>query len=815
MPLPQNSTTMRTNSMIVNIFVALVAMFFAASCSDDSQNLMGEMAPEAIPVDYEPLDDSSVVVNYNDGSREWNVKHSFTLTAEDTIKVSGTEGFKAAELLSKKAQDEIMFGYNYGKINTVKVNGLAMSYKGKTIYPKNPNNMFVKGGREVVETAAKPFYELSATNYTLVYGSIVLASARQMFVVDEGYVPAWVCNQWFARHNAFVREATRSGNSVTVKCNNTATFWQLFDDNSQRDSMDVDYTVSNKFNMTVPEMEVEDKTTLYNKSFDFVAETATVQGNNVKAEWQSAAIQNNILYNSVNYKDSIAPCVAYAKNLVFNADATAVTVYFFEKGVVSGEDYATVTWPVTVKETVKFKELVKTFVHNAFRSNATVSGSNIAVLCDNTATFQKTYTNGSKDKAESVKYVVTNNFTYGMPANMPSEAKGKTYSFNGSTATVVSKNVTVSFSSRTIADIMFEKTNYKGDKAVPQCEVAVKSIKFNDATATITFTHDKETVTAEVPVTYNGVKSYELVGNPIHDSWNAAYGTSNGFGITCNNHVVVREVMTDGSKGNSFDLPYKSTNTWTVSGKTSFQVESLSSVLNVREDIVNGSANIAGNVINFAHSMSAEKVSKGAFSYQPSACEAVARYITVTSATTARVDIYHENKKVGDYILPVNITEKQKPADVDVEILRISITDSYQNQHAAQEGTYLHIFGKKNGSYVVLSQRVGDTAFQSSTLSNADGNAILASGRAIAYVFNGSSYQIGTVTSEDGKADKGYYLRYYVADGRLAYSLGSGTATEALKDGFRDAIRGTVSKANSDGSWSVTADGKTYTFVGL
>jgi len=173
-----------------------------------------------------------------------------------------------------------------------------------------------------------------------------------------------------------------------------------------------------------------------------------------------------------------------------------------------------------------------------------------------------------------------------------------------------------------------------------------------------------------------------------------------------------------------------------------------------------------------------------------------------------------DNEKVSvDINKP--LTEKEVPADVDVEILRISITDSYTNQHSAQEGTYLHIFGKKSGNYVALSQRIGGNNFQSSTLSDNDGEAILASGRAIAYVFNGSSYQIGTVTSEDGKADKGFYLRYYVADGRLAYSLGSGTATEALKDGFRDAIRGSVSKANADGTWTVTADGKTYTYRGL
>lgn len=763
----------------------------------------------AIPVAYIPTSDNTVDVEMSDGTFDTDVRHYWELSAEDTIKVQGVNSFEATERLNKKAQNDTYFSYNYDKMNYLTVTGLAMTYKGKTIYPKNADNMVVSGSREVVESYGHPFYELSATNYELKYGELVLASARQMFLVDEEYVPSWICNQWYAKHNAFVREATRSNNVVSVRCNNTATFWQLFDDQSHRDSLDVDYTVLNKFNMTIPEMEVEDKTALYNKSFAFVADTAMVQGNKVKAEWQSATIENNIPYNGINYKDSIAPCVAVAKNLVFNADATAITVYFFNKDHENSEDYAIVTMPVKVSETVKFKELVKTFVHNAFRSTATVSGSNIAVLCDNTASFQKTYTNGSKDKAESVKYVVTNNFTYNMPANMPSEAKGNTYSFNGSTATVVSKNVTVSFSSRTIADIMFEKVNYKDDKKVPQCEVAVKSIKFGETKATITFSHDKETVTAEVPVTYNSVEGYERVGNPIHDSWNSAYNTSNGFGITCSNHVVVREVMTDGTKGSSFDLPYKSTNTWVVSGKTTFVVESLSSVLNVREDIVNGSASIDGNVINFVHSMSAEKVSKGAFSYQPAACEAVAKYITVISATQARVDIYHDNTKIGEYILPVNITEEPQGETIDGKIIAGWATDSYETSsdfHYNWHASTFHILVLKNGSYTVYSRDVNATSGWKTTSVS---SSLATNGKALAYVGASGEAAIGYI---DQSVSQGswYKIVYRDANGNLDKVLSDTEHTMHKNDNLfqRNPVRGTWSNG------VITADGHTLKVTG-
>lgn len=797
-------------NLFVFVFAAFAAVMFTGCANDSFEEELGAKAAEKSPISYEPMSSSTVVVYYSDGSEEQNVKHSWSLTAEDTILAQGKEGFVAAEQLSKQAQDEIKFGYNYGKVNTLKVGGIAMTYKGKTIYPKNPSYMLVKGSREVVNLKANPFYELSATNYELVYGSIKLASARQMFVVDEGYVPAWVCNQWYVKHNAFVKNATRSGNSVTVVCNNTATFWQLFDDNSHRDSLNVPYGVANKFSMTIPDMEVEDKSTLYNKSFAFSSETATVQGNNVKAEWQSATVQDNVPYNGINYKDSIIPCVAVAKNLVFNADATAITVYFYDRDHEVSTDYATVTIPVKVSETVKFKELVKKFVHNAFRSKATVAGNAIAVICDNTASFQKTYTNGSSDKAQEVKYIVTNNFTYTMPANMPAEAKGKTYTFNGSTATVVSKNVTVSFANRVIADIMFENKNYKSDKDVPQCEVAVKNITFGNTTATITFTHEKETVTAEVPVTYNGVTGYERVGAPVHDSWNAAYSTSNGFGITCNNHVVVREVMTDGSKGNSFDLPYKSTNTWVVSGKTSFEVDNIANVLNVRYDIVNGAAaNVAGNTINFAHSMSAEKVSKGDFSYQPTPCEAVAKYITVISATQARVDIYHENTKVGEVVIPVNITEKHNP-DFEGQIVYGWATDSYTdggNGVASREGTYFHFVVLNDGAYTVYSRKVGQNAWKASSITSSE-VAKLSKSKPLAWTGKSvSGYRMGQITAAvKHSSGKGYIIEYSLLNGNVDRRVGMSGAT--FTDEYRDPIRGTWT------SGKITVDGVTYTIIG-
>lgn len=801
-----------TKGMIVNVMVALVA-FFAASCADALHNEIRPKEAEAIPVDYEPQDSSHVVVNYNDGSREWNVQHSWTLEAEDTIKVQGVEAFKAAERLEKKAQDELLFEYTYDKTNTVKVSGLAMSYKGRTIYPKNANNVFVKGSREVVTEVAKPYYELSATNYSLVYGSIRLASARQMFIVDEGYVPAYLRTIWNYKHGAFERNAQSSNNVITVRCNNIANFCGEWDDNTYRDSLEVSYPVANKFAFSATEIKVNDLTTVIGKTFNFTNGVVTIAGSEVKATWQSAEVIGNVMYKDVNYKDNITACVCAARTITFNT-ASQATIKFYDH---NANDYAETTVAVKVTENEKPVTLVgvdSTFVHNAFVSTATVSGNNIAVICNNTASFVKVWSNGKKDAKQDVKYVVTNNFSYSMPSYISLEAKGKTYSFNGSTATVVGKNVIVTFTSRVIADIMFNNKNYKNDKAVPQCEVAVKTIKFGESTAVITFSHDSETVTAEVPVSYNGVSGYERVGDPIHDAWNSAYSTSNGFGITCNNHVVVREVYTDGSKGSSFDLPYKSTNTWVVSGKTSFQVESLSSVLNVREDIVNGSASVAGNVINFAHSMSAEKVSKGTFSYQPSVCEAVAKYITVTSSTTARVDIYHDNTKVGEYLLPVNITEKEKPHDPDFvgKIIYGWATDSYANGDrgvAARVGTDFHFVVEHNGSYTIYSREVEETtAAWTTTPMSADEIDRISTSKPLAWTGTTPRSKMGYIEQcVAHSSGNGYVIDYYtLATGTRSRVIGMSGAT--FTDEYRYPVQGTWTNGK------ITVDGKVYTFTG-
>jgi hypothetical protein len=240
-------------------------------------------------------------------------------------------------------------------------------------------------------------------------------------------------------------------------------------------------------------------------------------------------------------------------------------------------------------------------------------------------------------------------------------------------------------------------------------------------------------------------------------------------------------------------------------------VEDLASVLNVRYDIVNGSASVAGNAINFAHSMSAEKVSKGTFSYQPTACEAVARYITVTSSTTARVDIYHENTKVGEYLLPVNITEKPHTPDFPGRIVWGGAVDSYNsvpNGVYEWHGCYLMFLVENNGVYTVHTRNINATSGWSSNQISSSLAATCSNSTPLAYVGPNGEDAIGYLKSYD--QGSWHKIVYYNADGSADKIIQEICKTIKGNNGneCRNPLRGVWSNGK------ITVDGKTYTITG-
>ena len=219
------------------------------------------------------------------------------------------------------------------------------------------------------------------------------------------------------------------------------------------------------------------------------------------------------MYQSKNYASEIKPCTVEAKSITFNSANQAVVKFYNN----NANDYAEATVSVSVDENRRLVSTDDSYEHEAFRRNANVGISNIAVICDNAATFVDNYSDNTTEE-DKVDYTVTNNFSYSVPAiktDNLNKVVGQSFTFNAGTAVVEGVNVVVRFSSREVSAIMHNGKDYRNN--APKCEVEVKTIRFISAEkAEITFVHENESVTAEVSV---DVKAAETVQGRIVNMW--------------------------------------------------------------------------------------------------------------------------------------------------------------------------------------------------------------------------------------------------------------------------------------------------------
>lgn len=657
---------------LVNFFVmALVAALsmVATSCGTSLVDEEGLDIPskDVMPRGFLAISDGYIkdgefVVNleipFSNSEKKDMVQGRFSLEAIAEKQAKGSEPWYCtdsdihdANLENNEEQAE--FAYNYGT-NTVKAGGLVLKYEynGEVyeLYSLAPITITCRMSEVLEEEVNPSYYAKTRADYTLKSNDHVLATAATTMIASEDYIaPDFDKVEWNYTHKAFNRNATLSNGVINVLCNNVANFADLYTDGSKQNEEAVDYTVSNKFNFSAPAMEVNTLGDVVGKTFNFNNGTATVATYSVKATWASATVEGKVMHGDKDYASEITACKAAAKTITFNS-ATEAVVRFYDN---DANDYAEVTVPVKVSEKVTLKSIIRNFAHKAFRKNATVSGKNIAVTCDNEASFVKEYSDGHKDAAVKVNYTVVNNFSFNAPAMVVenlSSVLNKTYNFNNGAAVVAGKNVTVTFSNRVIADIMFEGKNYKNE--APKCAAEVKTITITSATtATITFEGEGETITAVVPVS---IVEAESINGEIKAAWG-----------------------TDSYNGRTF----------------------------VRTD--------------------------------------------------------------------------------------------------------LHVLAELNGAYVVYSRQNRNEAWTITNLSAAEGQSVLASGRALAWIWNGNNRYMGTVAAQES-ASAGYTIQYYLLDGQLANNLGKSESTLNGKK-FENPVHGTGKFSN--GMWTIAYNGSTYYFV--
>lgn len=587
-----------------SIFVALAAIICFASCGISS--LEEDMEQTLVPFWYEQISaDSAKVFSENGSLIDSGAYHPMTITA-DTIKIHDGETAVALSNLNFPVtrNGKLQVPYSVGAssyLYNVEVSGYDMSYKKDnqwyTLKPRNTVSV-VLSRNATSSTATDVFCDSCVVNNVLTWnGSMDIDTAIQKIVVNgtknedpdpepQPKDPEFVRTVWSYNHSSFQREASLNNGIITVLCNNIADFKDLYDDNMYYNEKKVNYVVSNKFNFSASEIKVDELNTIINKSFTFNNGTAVVGGVNINATWKENYINSAVMHNDINYADSIAVCKVVAQKIIFSS-ATEATIRFYDK---NANDYAEVSVPVQVTENEKItlREITKEFNHIAFRKDATVSGANIAVICDNNAKFVKVYSNNTSDDAVNVAYTWVNNFTYNIPTIVVNDASsiiGNTYTINNGVAEVEGYNVTVTFANRAVSDIMFDSKNYKSE--APICEATPTSIRFNnDGTATITFDGEGETITAVVPAT---VVVAEIINGKIIAGWGTdAYKQQIGNKDRTDLHILTEENVV-------YSRQFGTSN-WTSTPITAAQAEAVKSSGRAIAWIWNGSSYQLGTV---------------------------------------------------------------------------------------------------------------------------------------------------------------------------------------------------------------------------
>jgi hypothetical protein len=137
-------------------------------------------------------------------------------------------------------------------------------------------------------------------------------------------------------HNAYRSNATVNGNTISITCDNTASFVKEYSDGHKDNAVAVNYTVVNNFNLTMPTFVGAQPS----GTFAFNNGTATVSGQNVVVTFASRTIAD-IMFESENYVTEAPVCKVTPKSVTFNNGTAEITF-------VDNNETVTVEVPVTV-----------------------------------------------------------------------------------------------------------------------------------------------------------------------------------------------------------------------------------------------------------------------------------------------------------------------------------------------------------------------------------------------------------------------------------------------------------------------------------
>lgn len=782
---------------LFNACLIIIAVVLS-SCTDKYEFMAGI---DQIPAYYEPVGDDLVNIFDEDGNLiEDNVPHILSITT-DSKKVHG--GKKPLELKTssisinkdgiypvKYAVENVEYFYN------VTIQGYVMKYMGKEITPKYEVAVSITEDTNIVEN--NPFLQKFTSNNELLYrGSIVISSAEQEIEINEELAVLEKVVLVNSEHIRFIRTAEIENSKLLVRGVNRATFEEHWS-NDSLSTVNVDYNLEYIFNISAPSEIVTETSSVIGQTFTVTEGTVSIAGNNFTFTYSNTNC-DTVEYKGTDYTSQVLKCNPEVKTIkVINANSIEICAYED-----NADDYAKATMSLTISDPeATIEEVEWNYTHTSFLRNATVNGNSIIVTCDNNANFVDIYSDGSRRNEETVTYRVNNTFTVSglnfEVANI-NDVLNRTYNFVNGSVAIGGNNVVISHSSpaAVVGNVMHNNTNYASQ--ITPCVVEARTITFtNESQAVIRFYDNNANDYAEAIVEANITEQItvrEIRKTFQHIAFNNAIVNGNMIAIPCNNNATFVKVYSNNTEENAVNVGYVWNNYFTVNMPEfySHNMNGQTYYFNAGTTVVDGK--------NVTVSFSSREVSDIYFENQNYKNEAPVCTIQPESVTF-REGFADITFREGNETVTATVTVSYRTAEtVTGQIVAGWMTDSFMNQHQNYEGTYLHIMASVNGAYVIYSRRQNTTAWTTTNLSATEGANLLSSGRAAAWVYNGSSYIMGSVTAiaREDVQDR-WILEYYLLNGQLAYRLGKNA--ETIMGGiYRHPVRKVAT--NNNGIWEI------------
>lgn len=506
-------------------FVIAAAAMTISACSESMLNLE-EVNPTPsgrTPEYFIPVDGETVDVYFDDES-VIRTDHVFTVNAENTIRVAGTEGIEAAEALVKVAAEKVEYLYNHDIVNTISVEGLTMSfiYEGVSYELPCGVELTLSGSHEVIETSSEQgFYELSETDYVLSYGELELAGDTQIFVVKENMPTPTEEPVGFHVKDVDLVDVVLTDESVLENVEHPG-FAVIAEDI-------IRVTGVNGIKAAEALSKVAEETLTFAYNYD-IKNKVVVEG-----------LTMQFVYNGKEYT---IPCldeltVSGSHTVVESSSEPAFyelskTDYVLSFGELelAGAAQAFVVEEGYVPPTVD--HVAWSHRHITFRPQAVVANNTISVICDNVATLTTFMSDGTTTEV-SINYTVTNWFVYSLP-ELPASVIGKTFYFNAGTADIEGYNMTLFFLRREVSSIIVNGTDYRNE--APECEVFESCVTFHEESAVVSFEHGNEKISATILVDYIKAEiiNGEIMGMWITDAYQGRTLTSTDLHILARNN---------------------------------------------------------------------------------------------------------------------------------------------------------------------------------------------------------------------------------------------------------------------------------------